>query len=1127
MPYPINEPRSLINIMTQQKPLTVYNASAGSGKTFTLAVEYIALLVKCPEDYKHILAVTFTNKATEEMKQRILSQLYGLSRPTTLKESKDYLEKIKIKTRLSEPQIQTRSAQALHYLLNDYSSFHIETIDSFFQRILRNLARELELTPNLRLELNDTEVEGMAVDHMIASLRNGHTILDSIMSFIYEKISKNNSWNVISSLKKFGKEIFSDIYKEKREFFESTILGPNADQMDEQEKEQKWNQYFDDAAKKIEQSTQQYVDKVKACGQEYFDLLSQNHLIPKNINGGEQKEINLYFNKLRSGQYEDSVKGKNFDKFANDAAHWRKPSDKKLGSFVEDVAQRVLIPHLEKSEEIRKECKYYAHSAKYTLQYLNQLKLLTFVDREVRRLNADANRFLLSDTQHLLQAFIKDTDAPFIYEKIGGHLKHIMIDEFQDTSTIQWRNFKVLIDECMSHNDQDTPSTCLIVGDVKQSIYRWRGGDWRLLNDIDGQFANAKSMIHHEPLKTNFRSCEYVIRFNNAFFSSAEEYTCEQLLKQNIDNAQQLEKAYQDVVQEVSGKNSVVKRGYVRMQLLPFDEDASEKILSDMSERIWSLLKAGQLQSDIAILVRYNHEIPDIAEWFNANQPDIRMISDLAFQLDSSAAVNTIIAAMRCLNNPQDLLSQAYLIKVWNRIEHGGEQSESELLCTTTERSQQLPTQFIDKQEELISMPIPQLAESIYSIFKLSTLKGDEAYISTFFDALTKFVQDNTADICSLLNYWDNYLHQKCIQSDTVDGVRITTIHKSKGLEYKHVFLPFCDWKVTSQDYHILCDTKDAPYNLLPIVYVRFGNHLMETIYENDFKEEYLQIVVDNLNLMYVAFTRARNSLFIYGRTKEEKTKNASELRSELMAGIIEKVAKEIDASLECQDQSYILEYGKFETAVNEGSDKGKTDDTGNVFLKKETSVFVPFVSFPQRASFTQSNDSKRFVEYEEEDEKHINEYIHRGNVIHAIMSRLRTTADVERVLQELENDGIIYTEDINRKELVHIIQRSLQHPLAKDWFSDKWTIYTECTILEEVDGVVIQRRPDRVMTDQHETIVIDYKSGHERDETKAQYENQVLSYMTLLKEMGFPQVKGYLWYLGEQKITPVIQKEV
>lgn len=1110
--------------MEQQKPLTVYNASAGSGKTFTLTVEYIKLLVANPDDYRHILAVTFTNKATEEMKLRILSQLYGLSRPTTLKESVDYMQQIRVKTGLGEQQIRERSGLALHYLLNDYSSFHIETIDSFFQRILRNMARELELTPNLRLELNDLEVEGMAVDHMIASLQRDHTIFQSIMSFIYDKISRNNSWNVISSLKKFGKEIFSDIYKEHRESFASTVLGPDADELDEKEKERRWNDYFIRAEKNIRGNSEQYIERVKELGQEYFDLLEHNYLAPENISGGMTRGINLYFRKLQDGQYEDNVKGAKFDEYLQAASYWRKKKDKN-GPVVEDVAQRVLIPHIEKSEQARKTCMYHALSAKYTIQYLNQLKLLTFVDREVRQLNSEANRFLLSDTQHLLQTFVKDTEAPFIYEKIGGRLKHIMIDEFQDTSTIQWRNFKVLIDECMSHHEESTPVNCLIVGDVKQSIYRWRNGDWRLLNGIDSQFHHAEEMIQHVQLNTNYRSCERVIKFNNAFFQAAEEYTYQQLYELIGDAAQQLRQAYQHVNQLVSGKSSVANRGYVRMRLTPSDEGAVENILTDMSQQMNVLLESGHAQSDIAILVRYNTDIPLVAEWFMEHNPSIRIISDLAFHLDTSLAVNTIIAAMRYLNDPQDLLPQAYLIKIWNEVEHQGQQTASELFCTATEGHRLLPQEFIDRQEELISMPVIQMAESICSIFRLSQLSGEEAYICTFFDSLIKYVQENTADMTSLLDYWDHYLHAKCIQSDIADGVRITTIHKSKGLEYKHVFVPFCDWNITSKDHTILCVNKTDPYSLLPIVYVKFCRQLLDTVYADNYKEEYLQLVVDNLNLLYVAFTRARNSLFVYGRIKEDKKENDPEMRCDMMAGIIDEVAKQLGAALTVDDQSIVFEYGQLAAEGITGNRKeSKEADTQNVFLKTEEPVDVTFSSFPQCVTFTQSNDSKRFIENDEGEERQMNHYIQRGNVIHAAMSRIRTASDMEKVLLEMENDGVIYNDDIDRKDLVNIIQRSLLHPLAKEWFSNQWTIFTECAILEEVNGVVVQRRPDRVMTNQHETIVVDYKSGREREETRRKYENQVSAYMKLLRDMGFPHVKGYLWYLGEQKITPVIQ---
>ena len=526
------------------KPLTVYKASAGSGKTFTLAVEYIKLLVLNPQSYRTILAVTFTNKATEEMKMRILSQLYGIWKQ--LPDSVGYARKITDETGFSDELLSRRAGEALHLLLHNYNYFRVETIDSFFQSVLRNLARELDLTANLRIGLNDVQVEEQAVDQLIDSLTHTDVMLQWLLKYIMETISEDRSWNIIGQVKQFGRTIFRDYYKE------------NSDELNHLLND---DHFLDGYMKQMQQIRTDAEERMKEVAESFFDTLDGEGLQYEELNYGKSG-VAGFFLKLRNGQMDESIVGKRVTDCMDEASKWYSKKNPRA-EHIHMVAESSLIPILRYAVDERpRQWKLYK-SADLTLRHLNQLRLLGSIEQKVRTMNEEANRFLLSDTQQLLHALISHSDSPFIFEKIGTQLEHIMIDEFQDTSTVQWQNFKVLLQECMSHQESEN----LIVGDVKQSIYRWRSGDWRLLNAIDREFPHSEEMMDIQPLEVNWRSSRHIIDFNNAFFIEAARQEYESQHEEYPEGAEQLLRAYADVAQKVPEKRPA--EGYVEIRLLP------------------------------------------------------------------------------------------------------------------------------------------------------------------------------------------------------------------------------------------------------------------------------------------------------------------------------------------------------------------------------------------------------------------------------------------------------------------------------------------------------------------------------------------------------------------------------
>lgn len=1085
-----------------EQALTVYKASAGSGKTFTLASEYITLVVKNPQDYRSILAVTFTNKATQEMKTRILSQLYGIAH--SLPDSEAYYEQVRMKTGFSEQTIRENAAKALSLLTHHYNEFRVQTIDAFFQSVLRNLARELNLTANLRVDLNDEQVEAQAVDELINSLEEGEEVLNWIRDYIDKNIEDDKGWNVISQIKDFGKNIFKDFYKDHKTELDNRFSDES---------------FFNDFITDLRERRTRILNRLNEHAKQMYKKIRDANLDNPNLFNRGANGLLSHIIKLTKGTPSNDPTPQYVQSCIDSADKW--PASKcpaKERAAIIELASASLCSDLKILNDYRiKDWREY-QSCNLTLKHLSQLRLLHAISEAVDEINKDTNRFMLSNTQSLLCTLMKDSDTPFVFEKMGAYLKHIMIDEFQDTSTIQWNNFRKLLDNCMAQVDSHN----LIVGDVKQSIYRWRQGDWKLLNNIEHEF--TKEQIKIEPLGTNYRSEENIIRFNNAFFKQAVSQTVNELESEGIQGATELVEAYKEIEQKPRKDNG---KGCVRIKLFRYDSknasDYKQKILNELIENIRQLLDQGYKQKDIAILARSKTVIPDIVDSFQNIDKDVSLVSDEAFRLDASLAVNVIIEALRLLTHPHDKLTESKLVKLYQQqvIKTGKDFNDLFVGENSTELKSFLPSGYIDKFESLSRLSLIDLVDEIYSLFSLDSLEGQSAYVCTFYDTLNEYLRDHPADIDDFIEEWEDTLSSNTIQSDEVDGIRLITIHKSKGLEYDNVLIPFCDWKLEKTNgITIWCsgDDKEKPYGELPLIPVDYSSKMLGTVFEDDYKEEHLQNTVDNMNLLYVAFTRAGKNLFITGKKYEERTKGKNE-RSHIIQYIIEELAKELPGAIiddAGENGPISFELGTLSTC-EERVEKEKA--TENPFELSPKTHKLKIETFPHPVSFRQSNKSHDFIKGEDIDPSDARRYIKVGNVLHQLFSTILTEADIKPRLKELEQAGIIYNDDITSRELQNKISCALSNEKVKNWFSPRWKLFNECTILDydKETGDVYEHRPDRVMTDGKEMIVVDFKFGKPRDE----YHEQVQRYMRLLMRMGYKQVSGYIWYVLRNEIVP------
>ncbi len=1059
--------------MEKSPQLLVYKASAGSGKTFTLSVEYIKHLIADPKAYRNILAVTFTNKATTEMKERILNQLYGI----WIKDrgSDAYLKKIAADLQMEEDAVRTAAGKALHTIIHDYSRFRVETIDSFFQSVMRNLARELELGANMEIELSVGDVLNDAVDAMIEKLDRHSLVLYWLLEYIDERIANDKRWDVSKEIKRFGRNIFDEEYVAKGEKLRAKL---------------KDKQAVTAYSKELKAIRDEALEQMKGFAEQFEGVLEVNGLAPTDLIRGANG-ISSYFRKLAGGKTGDDLRNKTVEDCLESPEKWTSKSSPNR-DVICALAASELMPLLQTSEEFRPKNNRIINSCELILNHINNLRLLTNIDEEVRIQNQEHNRFLLSDTNALLHSLIREGDPSFVFEKIGSSIRTVMIDEFQDTSRMQWENFRLLLLEGLSQG-----ADSLIVGDVKQSIYRWRSGDWQILNGLKGRIEAFP--VNIQSLSTNYRSESNVIAFNNTFFTTACKVLSDWHVEETGVPCQELEDAYRDVCQESAKKT---EKGFVQVNFVKeeAEETYTEATIRLLAGKVDELIASGVRMNDIAILVRKNKNIPPIADYFDKHTP-YTIVSDEAFQLSASLAVSVMIDGLRYLANPDDRIAQARLaVNFQQEVMQRPVDINTVLLNNMDDY---LPASFLLQQEALRMMPLYELLEKLFGIFELHRLEKQDAYLCAFFDAVTEYMQKHASELTSFLTYWDEKLALKTIPSGEIEGIRILSIHKSKGLEYHTVLLPFCDWTLETErgiPHLVWCSPEEEPFNELDILPVNYSKAMQASVFQKEFREEQLQLWVDNLNLLYVAFTRACKNLIIWSTPQASRTVAELLLKS---LGCISGLSEEelTETPYECGELCL--------------SEEKTAQAQGNRLNAAPQPIALHMESLEPDIEFRQSNRSADFIQDDEEDKSA--EYIRQGELLHRLFSSIRIASDLPGAIEELMWEGILESEE-KAEQIGKLAEWALRNPQVKGWYEEGWELYNECSILYHENGVMQTRRPDRVMIKDGKVVVVDFKFGKKKDV----YRKQVEEYMQLLGAMGYTDIKGYLWYVFANELDEV-----
>ena len=1068
--------------------IKILKASAGSGKTYRITREYIELLFEDEGNYKHILAVTFTNKATEEMKTRILSELYLLAN----NKGSSYEAFLRDRFKLSPEKVANKAKHLLKLILYDYSHFAIETIDSFFQRIIRSFVRELGIFSAFTIELDQNRILQMGSDELLDSLDDNPDLKKWLLRFTEEKIESGRSWRLGTDIHNLGKEIFKEDYR----YFEKSIseILSNKEFL---------NEYMAKLNGIIKKTEADYF----AFGKEAIALMQSQSLEVSDFMFGKSG-VAGFLTKISEELKDPGARPRNaIDK---PEAWYKKGASKRAD--IETAVSAGL------NSILRNAVDYYdAHIKSYNTatrirENLYVLGILTELNEKIREYVQEKNLFMLSDSAQLLNLIIGGSDTPFVYEKTGTYFKHFMIDEFQDTSAMQWDNFKPLIDNSLSQD-----YTSLVVGDVKQSIYRWRNGDWKLLaKRLQSDFQQYGAVTEH--FEYNWRSQQNIVHFNNSIFG-----LCPSLL-QNSFNAEldqpdmkigglSLSSAIVDAYQEITQKHPDKKgtgsnaKGKVKCSFVD-EENWEESALGRMVADIEQLQDEGCTASDMAILVRTKNEGNKVADYLfkkknsagQSSKYNYSFISDESLLIKSSLAVACIIAVLRHLKSPNELLYKAQVAYYHVQLKAKGKQVGSANFPHLKGNADFIDSELADDLEKLKDLPLFALTEGVIRLFRLNRDKANFPYLFSFQDLVFEFGQKEGAGIGTFLDWWDELGVGKSITiGSNHDAIRLLTIHKSKGLEFKAVLVPFCNWKLdsgSSKGNILWCRPTEKQFASIPSIPVKYSRKLKESQFNREYYYEKIHSYIDNLNVLYVAFTRAREVLISYSAKPDGK---ALKTVACLLHNAITKPSVEQTHTL---DLSGFWDEKKLMFSIGDLQSKEITEKKTPKLLQ------VEYPSMALNTSVQLKSESAGFFKIENIDARKQKDM---GVIMHELFAMIHYSKDIDPAVRHMEFKGKLSVGEAN--DLSGKIKNILVTEPFAGWFSEHWQVRTENSILSP-DGK--SKTPDRIMLHESNAIIVDYKFGQRMEQ---QHKSQLMGYKKLLGQMGYINIDCFLWYFSINKV--------
>lgn len=1067
--------------------LTLYKSSAGSGKTFTLVLKYLKLVLPEPTIFRSVLAVTFTNKATEEMKSRIIRTLSDLSNQSGEELAGNVVYR-KLRAHfdengLNELDIQAQARETINRILNDYTSFSVSTIESFFQRIVRAFARELNIPLGYDVEMQQDLVLEQLVDELFLSLGSDPELTKLLEGFVRRNLEEERSWNVDLEVKSLGREIFKEQFQrqELAQPFEGDRIEETLTLADE-----------------VWAIRRRFETQMETMAREGLAVIEAHGLSVDDFSY-KRSGVAGYFHNVLAGIYEP---GKRAEAAAEDPTKWYSKTSKRKAD-IEAALQNGLMDALVGLIGL-----YEAQFASYNTalqisRTIYSFGLLSELQEKLAEYRREHNLLLISDTSFLLREVMgNDYETPFVYEKVGTLFRHYLLDEFQDTSDLQWENLLPLVSDALAQG-----SGSLIVGDAKQSIYRWRSGNMLLLAFlVEKQIRSKGFEPETDSLDSNFRTAAEIVRFNNQCFEQAAA-----VLGHKFPGAgQELFALAYDRVAQTPIKEEIP--GYVCLGFLtepnkkkePDAPGWKEQALEDTLTVIRELKAEGFRGGEITLLMRTNREGIEVAEYLQRHQTAV--ISAESLLIVSDPKVRLLQALLQHLNHEQDLITLAALGYYYARVVLGGgsthETFASQAIAGFSE-------QLAARKPALRQLPVYECVEQLLHLLP-AAMRHPNAYVQGFMDAVLEYSASQDASIAGFLAWWGEEQHRRAIAAaPDPDAVQIMTVHKAKGLEFSVVILPFADWELGPKSRGTLwVAPQHAPYDRFPFLPVRPSSKLEQTHFAQAYAREVLEAHLDNLNLLYVAFTRPKYRLYAFTKQIADPAKVANPEQIKGISHLLNHLVLhgQLGGAFTASDTRFT--YGQ---AVS----RAELDRIRGAKAEEQD------VSQPLRPNLHTGTDWNQKIRVRYQSSQFLQAdlierrgRIDEGELIHEALAHLETPTDLDAALDRLMLMGLLPRS--RRDALRQRLHKVLTLPKAAHWFDGTWQVRNEADIILPNGNVL---RPDRVMLKGQQAVVVDYKSG----QPYPSHHQQVQTYMQALTDLGYQRVEGYVYYLSLGQVERVI----
>lgn len=1100
--------------MGRHKPLKLIRASAGSGKTFSLTAHYLILLFSGIGKYREILAVTFTNKATAEMKERILSSLEELA-ASGYEHSKFSSILQENYPEFSDQDIRLRASEIYSSILHDYSRFSVNTIDGFVQQLIRSFAFELNLDSGYKLEMNQEKVKDELIKALNLHLENDRDLLEWVTNLAIERINDGKDWDYQKTLRDLADEIFKERYYP----FQEAMLAMG----DEQGKE------FNSLRQIVSTGITEFKADVLSRAQNIKRTFDDSGVLVDELN---QKSRHPLF-KLDKVINEDIAHVKVLDKLVDDFQQW--PN----GKLSDTSAVQSLYDSL--NSEIKELTKFYKEGGEKYETYLaisknsSYLRLMQGMADLLKNYRSENRALLISDAQHLLKGITgSDVDNPsFIWEKTGNKFKYFLFDEFQDTSTFQWMNFLPLIKNAIAESYGER-SEHLVVGDVKQSIYRWRNGDWRILHNNVRTDLLADN-VSEENLEYNRRSSRNIIQFNNFLYSKLPKILQQQINQifaetarehlhetWSLENNRLIEKAYEGSYQKAT--DNTRPGGKVEIKFFSKDEDPD--LEDDEStaaaytiEKLVELLEAGVAMKDIGILVRVNREAEEILECIfkKKNQDRLSLAAGKTFQVVSgealkiinNPAVQLLISTFRILaaHDQDSGIFKAECARLWQQISNPetsfidleGKDWIELAMQPITELEHILPVRLCKEFDSFRQLPVNELTEKLIRIYMLGDISNHIPFLLAFRDQVALFSNGGDQGTSVFLDWWDTEGSAKALPAALhQDAVQVMTVHKSKGLEFRAVIVPFVNWKLNIYSGGLIrkllwVDSNAAGFERFNSLPVEYSKNLSDTVFAQGHFEEMLLNYMDMINTLYVATTRAKDYLCLVCPKLPPRPKTG-------VPNDIQIILSEMLSSMDDQDPEFTNEDNCFVF----GDELTPQEDAP---ITEDGSLMV--TSYGVNEGLTE-----KFRRNNQKQETWYNARQRKGVVLHSLLETINNLENLDKLISEKVQDGLIRLSE--REEMEKAVRDVLMHEKIHSWFNTAKSVISEKDLIL-ANGVV--KRPDKLFVFEDHAVLLDFKFGEEQ----AKYISDIKLYRDSLLRMGeFSEVEAYLWYSQEGKLQKV-----